>query len=97
MRELAQRDLEVDIRSIRFGIVLSSSKLRPATEIICLDQFRLQILSCSLQRPPGIVLAVAYCILAQSRFPGSEIMLELCLQLRRRAIEEKFSKFSVPF
>src|SRR5207248_5802663 len=93
--QLAQRDLEVDIRSIRFWIVLSSSKLRSAAQIICVNQFRLQILCCLLQRPPRIILGVAHCRLAQSRFPRSKIVLKFRLQLRWRPIEEKFSEFSV--
>src|SRR5437762_12802402 len=97
VRQPAQRDLEVDIRPFSLWIVLSSSKLRSAAEIICVDQLRLEILSCFLQPSPGIILAVAHCGLAEARPPGSEIVLELCLQLRWRPIEEKLCKFGESF
>src|SRR4051812_27659311 len=86
----------MDVRAMRLWIVLSSPQLCSAAEIVGLDEFGLEILGCFLQRAPGIALAFAYGSLAQTRSPGSEIVLETLSQIRRRAIKEKLSKFSVP-
>src|ERR1041384_8170804 len=94
---LAGRNVEVNVCTVSFRIILTARHLHPATKIVVGDHLRFQKLRGALYSLQGIWLPSADCQAANPRSPRRERMLEARLFLNRGHFKYDVAKLGMPF